>query len=63
MDALRSLIVLDALAPIGTVIVVHHTGSWTFSCVLGSSTGLGFETKKMILAHIKRADNWLQIAG
>ncbi|MCJ1469412.1 hypothetical protein MMC07_008045 [Pseudocyphellaria aurata] len=25
MDALRSLIVLDALAPIGTVIVVHHT--------------------------------------
>lgn len=39
MDALRSLIVLDALAPIGTVIVVHHTGSWTLSCFLGNLTG------------------------
>ena len=28
MDALRSLIVLDNLAPIGVVIVVHHTGSF-----------------------------------
>lgn len=59
MDALRSLIVLNALAPIGTVIVVHHTGSWAFSCVLGSSTGMGFERKKMILEHVKRVDNWL----
>lgn len=25
-DAVRSLVVLDALIPIGTVMVIHHTG-------------------------------------
>lgn len=54
MDALRSLIVLDALAPIGTVIVVHHTGSLPFSCFLEKPTGVGFERKKMLLAMLKK---------
>lgn len=27
MDAMRSLLTLDALVGLGTIIVVHHTGS------------------------------------
>jgi hypothetical protein len=37
MDAVRSLVVLDTLVKIGTVVVVHHTGS----CYVSSYTGLG----------------------
>ena len=33
-DAVRSLVVLDALIPIGAVMVVHHTGMSPLKCPL-----------------------------
>jgi carbonic anhydrase len=47
-DAVRSLVVLDALIPIGTVMVIHHTGK-RFYC--------------LFVCVWMRADDWCKDCG